>query len=131
MRPRFSLRTLLALNTAVALFCYYWVIMPTRTAQQFVDAVKSNDFVTADECFRNAKDRCYAKLNGKYWTFNLQANLEQRSLSEFLRGERRISYQLSFGGPRPLIGRGGTIISTAGGLQSPQETSGGFGGLAM
>ena len=131
MRPRFSLRTLLTLTTAFALFCYYWVIMPTRTAQRFLDAVKSNDFVTADECFRDAKDRNYAKLDGEYWAFKLQANLEQRSLAEFLRGERRISYQLSFGGPRPLIGRGGTIISTAGGLQSPQDTSYVSGGLAM
>ena len=131
MRPRFSLRTLLALTTALALFCYYWVIMPTRTAQKFLDAVKSSDFVTADECFRDSKDRYYAKLHAEYWTFKLQVNLEQRSLSEFLRGERRVSYQLSFGGPRPVIARGGTIISTAGGLQSPQDTSFAFGGMAM
>jgi hypothetical protein len=76
-----------------------------------------------DKCFHDSKDQYYAKLEREYWTFKLQANLEPRTLSELLRGERHISYQLSIGGPRPLIGQSGTIVSTARGLQSPQVTT--------
>ena len=35
MHLRFSLRTLLVLTTLLALFLYFWVIMPTQTAAAF------------------------------------------------------------------------------------------------
>ena len=131
MRPRFSLRTLFLITTALAAFCCYWFVFPSFQARRFVRAVRASDFAAADSCFRNADDQMLAQLNKEYWTFKLTAELKPCSLSEFLYGQRRINYQLSFGGPRPLIGRGGTITSTALGLQPLEVTSGFSGGYAL
>lgn len=131
MRPRFSLRTLFLITTALAAFCCYWFVLPSFQARRFVSAVRASDFVTADACFRNTDDQMLAKLHKEYWTFKLDAELEPCSFAEFLHGERRINFQLAFAGPRPLIARGGTITSTALGLQSLEVTTGGFGSYSM
>jgi hypothetical protein len=109
----------------------YCLILPSLNARRFVRAVNAGDFATADTCFVDENDRFLESHNREYWTFKLGANLEPWSLSEFFHGERHISYTLNFGGPRPLIHRGGTIVASFRGLGSFDHTSGGFGGFSM
>ena len=129
-RLRFSLRAVLIAVVFVAM-ASYCLILPSLNARRFVRAVKSDDFAAADKWFIHEKDRFLDAYSKQFWTFNFDASVEPWSLSEFLHGERRISYQLNFGGPRPLVGKGGTIVSNFRGLESLEVTSGGFSGFSM
>jgi hypothetical protein len=123
MHFKFSLRAAFVATAVVALFCY-WLMLPTIKAQRFIGAVKSSDFRAADNHLRDPKDRFLDDYSKKYWTFQLQAALAPLSAREFLRGERRITFRLAYGGPRPVIIVEGTLVSTARGLSSPEVTTG-------
>ena len=75
MRPRFSLRTLLIITTLIALCCYYWVIRPTQTAKQFVRAVNSEDYATADKLTWHTSDLTLSKWKDERWGFTTNAEL--------------------------------------------------------
>ncbi len=96
MRPRFSLRTLLILTTALALFCYYWVIMPTRTAKQFVHAINSEDYATADKLTWHSSDLTLSKWKDERWGFTTTADLAPWSIRQLLHGNRDILLQMTY-----------------------------------
>ena len=56
MRPRFSLRVLLAVTALAAAFCYWWVAWPTVVATRFVEAENSGDYVAADRMIHRGQD---------------------------------------------------------------------------
>src|SRR3954470_18705017 len=96
MRPRFSLRTLLIFTTALAFFCYYWVIRPTQNAKQFVRAVNAEDYTTADQLTRHASDLTFAKWKDERWGFTTNAKLSPWSARQFLRGNRDIELYTTY-----------------------------------
>jgi hypothetical protein len=96
MRPRFSLRTLLILTTALALCCYYWVIMPTRTAKQFVRAINSEDYTTADKLASHTSDLTLSKWKDERWGFSTKADLAPWSVRQLLRGNRDIELYMTY-----------------------------------
>src|SRR5690348_70662 len=96
MRPRFSLRTLLIVTTALAVFCYYWVIKPTQTAKQFVNAVNAEDFSTADELTWHATDLAFEKWKDERWGFSPKAELTPWTMRQLLRGTREINLYVTY-----------------------------------
>ncbi len=106
-------------------------MLPTIEARRFVRAVESSDFAVADSCFCDPQDRFLDDYNKKFWTFELQATLDPFSMSEFWKRERRVTFHISYGGPKPLTISDGTIIATSHGLSSPEITGGASWGMAI
>jgi hypothetical protein len=96
MRPRFSLRTLLVFTTALAVFCYYWVIRPTQTAKQFVRAANSEDYRTADKLSWHASDLSFSKWKDERWGFSANAELAPWSVRQLLQGRRDILLYMTY-----------------------------------
>jgi len=96
MRPQFSLRTLLALTTLLALFCYYWVIMPTRTAQRFIRAVNSEDYTTAEQLSRHNSELAFTKWKDERWGLTTEAELAPWSVRQLLRGSRDLIMHMKY-----------------------------------
>ncbi|HEX3601894.1 MAG TPA: hypothetical protein VHU84_17205 [Lacipirellulaceae bacterium] len=96
MRPRFSLRTLLVLTTLLALFCYFWVIMPTQTAQQFVHAVNAEDYAIADRLASHDSDFTLSKWKDERWGFIAEAELAPWSARQLLHGTRDVTMRIKY-----------------------------------
>src|SRR5690348_4069476 len=95
-RPRFSLRTLLIATTLLAFFCYFWVIRPTQTAKQFVRAVNSEDYTTADELAWHSSNLAFSKWKDERWGFSTKADLAPWSIRQLLRGNRDIELYMTY-----------------------------------
>jgi hypothetical protein len=132
MRPRFSLRALLIFTAAFSVFSYYWTVMPRATAQRFVGAVLEQSYELADGSFRDRQDRFLSNWNEKYWHFKAGAELEQWSLSDFIRGERRVRLWVMYSDAGPLRALEWTVIATPAGMRSPESAmvTGISGGIA-
>lgn len=122
MRPRFSLRTLLALTTVLAFFCYYWIILPTHTARCFVSAIKSENFSTADHLFWQASDRTLADLKDKRWGFNATAGLAPWSFSQLITGRREVAFYMTYFQFDETHETRMQLSATPFGVQSPRNT---------
>ena len=96
MRFRFSLRTLLIVTGLLAGFCYYWIVMPSATAERFVRSIGSEDYTTADRIFWKADDRVLAEWNEQRWGFRSTAELAPWSVSQLLSGRRELQLRVSY-----------------------------------
>ncbi len=96
MRPRFSLRSLLAATTLLALFLYYWVIMPTRTAEHFIRAVNSQDYATADKLVGDTRNFDLMRWKVDRWGLTTETELEPLSLSQILQGGRNVNMRMKY-----------------------------------
>ena len=123
MRLRFSIRALFVLTTIVALGCW-WLVIPSLSAQRFVQAINSADYQQADACFRKSDDRFIAKWNDEHWQFAASAELEPWTFREILCGQRRVQLHLSYGGPSPLRIRTYTVTATRSGLLEAEFSGG-------
>ena len=121
MRPRFSLRTLLILTTLLAIFCYYWIILPSNTARCFVNAIHSEDFPTADHLFWQASDRTLTESKEKRWGFNATADLAPWSLSQLIAGRREIAFYMTYFQFDETHETRAQLRATPFGVQSPQD----------
>jgi hypothetical protein len=90
MRFRFSLRTFLVLVALLAAFCYFWFVMPTRTANRFIEAVQAKEYDAADLMFRAPDSRFIASSAEKYWAFEATAERLPISLHQLLTGRRNV-----------------------------------------
>lgn len=115
---RFSLRTLFAGATLVALACY-WMIRPTVIAERFVRAVSAKNYERADAYFRDPNDRFLFDMQEKHWRFFARAELEPCSFRDFVRGHRLVGLQVSYGDAGPMRKLTWTVIVTRGGLLAP------------
>jgi hypothetical protein len=78
MRPRFSIRWLLALFAASASVCYVLFVRPTTLAHRFVEAVAERDFDTVESLLGHrlavfktdsqSVDRVYAEVMPRDWS---------------------------------------------------------------
>jgi hypothetical protein len=131
MHLKFSLRTLFLTTTIVAAVCY-WLVLPTLKAQRFVRAVASEHYKLADAYFRNQGDQFLFDWNEKHWRFKAEAGLEEWSLPELLRGERRVRLRVIYGDAGPMRTRAWTVVATRNGLLQPEPAfSGGVSGIAI
>ena len=96
MHLRFSLRTLLVLTTLLALFLYFWVIMPTQTAQRFIRAVNSQDYATADKLVGDTRNFDLKRWKIERWGLTTETELEPWSLSQFLKGGRNVNIRMKY-----------------------------------
>ena len=122
MRPRFSLRTLLALTTLTALLCY-WLILPTLKAQKFVAAVTAKDFARADGHLRNSNDAFLVNANEKHWGFVADARLAPWSLAQLLSGRRSISLNTQYFELDETHEIRAQLTATSFGIQASQNTT--------
>lgn len=93
MKPRFSLRAMLALTTVVGLACL-WRSRPARVADQFVRAVNADDFVRADAMFRRGEHAFVAEFMGRDNRNRAIARAEQQTVKEWLLGSCRVGVEL-------------------------------------
>lgn len=96
MRPRFSLRTLLAATTLLAVFCYYWFIRPTQTAERFVHAINVEDFAAADNLVGHASDMNFSKWKDERWGFIADAELAPWSFRQLFGGTRDVNMRMKY-----------------------------------
>jgi hypothetical protein len=123
MRPRFSLRTLLALTTAVALLCYYWVIMPTRTAQQFVHAINTEDFTAAERLTAHNSDLAFTKWKDERWGFIADAELAPWSVRQLLHGTRDVAMRMKYFQLDQNFEVEMRLVATSVGLNKPDQVA--------
>jgi hypothetical protein len=119
MRLRFSLRTFLILVALLAAFCYYWFVLPSVTANRFIQAVATNDYVAADRLFSDPKDRFIAASAEKYWAFEPTAELLPVTFGQLLRGRRHVSLHYRYFHLDLNVDSIAHIPATPSGLKSP------------
>jgi hypothetical protein len=119
MNIRFSLKTFFVLVTLLAAFCYYWFVLPTVTAKQFVQAIAAGDYAAADELFSNLDDRFIASSAKKYWAFESKAALLPVSLPQLLSGRRQVHLKLDYFHLDENVNTLADIRATPLGLKSP------------
>ncbi len=128
MRPKFSLRTLFLMTTVVAAG-FYWLMLPTITAQRFARAIASENYQLADSYFRDPGDQFLHSWNEKHWRFQASANLDPWSVRGFAIGRRSVTLRVAYGDAGPMRPAAWIVVATQTGLQKPEPTwSGGAGG---
>jgi hypothetical protein len=95
LRLRYSLRTLLIVMAILALFCT-WLVVPTLTANRFLSAVETREYLVADNYFRNPDDRFLNQHSEERWAFQTSAELEPWTVGQLLHGKRRIVMHLHY-----------------------------------
>jgi hypothetical protein len=93
MRPRFSLRTLIAAITLLAIFLYYWIIMPTQRAQRFIRAVNSQDLATIEKL---SSEVTLAKWKDERWGLTIEAKVAAWSMHQLLSGKRIVILHMKY-----------------------------------
>lgn len=119
MRIRFSLRTSFLLVTLLAILCYFWFVMPSRSAQRFLAVIAAEDYQLADQFFRDPGDRFIANSADKYWGFSSQADLLPTSIGQILTGRRRVHLRLAYFHLDQHVDCNANIVVTAFGLSPP------------
>jgi len=94
-RPRFSLRALFVVTTAVAVICTY-IVLPSITANRFLAAIADKNFVTADSFFRNPSDKFLEEWADKKWAFQVTADLAPWSFGQIFCGQREVVVRVDF-----------------------------------
>jgi hypothetical protein len=119
MRPRLSLRTFLAFAALVALICT-WCVLPTMAARQFVRAVETGQFKSADEMFRDPNDRCLEKWDHDCWSFHASGQVATWTFAQLLTGRRNVEFNINYFALDQIVSRNGVIPVTPLGANSPQ-----------
>jgi len=88
MRPRFSLRSLLILLTFAALACA-WLVIPSRNAEQLVNAIDEGDYSAADDLFRG-RHKVLQTWSTQPYVDTISSELLDQTLSDVAFGRRRI-----------------------------------------
>lgn len=92
---RFSLRVMLAATFVVALGLY-WLMLPTLRARQFVEAVQTEDFATAQAMLRPAYNP--REFHSQMLEMTKSAEIEPLTLSQLWDGRRKVNLWLAWGG---------------------------------
>jgi hypothetical protein len=119
MRLRFSLRTFFILVALLAAFCYWWFVLPSVTANRFIQAIAAKDYVAADRLFSDPKDRFIAAAADKYWAFETTAELGPITFGQLLTGQRHVSLHYRYFHLDLNVDSIAQIPATPFGLQSP------------
>jgi hypothetical protein len=102
MRPRFSLRTLLAITTLAAVGCW-WCVGPTLVAEQFIAARERGDFATMERLWTGQRRRPprldYVVMLSRRPSLDrrgLECQLLPQTWRDLFRGIRRIKVDYRF-----------------------------------
>lgn len=123
MRMRFSIRTLLLTTTLLAVACYYWIVLPSATAQQFIDCINTERYPTADHMFWHDADRTFTRWKDERWGFTCDAELGPWSVRQFLCGRRVVVLHMKYFQFDENYSVAMELAATSFGMQSPQYTS--------
>jgi hypothetical protein len=93
MRPRFSLRKLLILTTAFALFCYYLAVRPITLAKAFADRVAAKEYRAADLLCGDSKQSFLVAQAADWDNCDVAVNFERRDWSDILRCQQRMTLE--------------------------------------
>jgi hypothetical protein len=118
MHLRFSLRTLFILTTLTAIACG-WAVLPSLTAQRFLNTLAEKDYPQADLFFSNPADQFLAAWADKRWAFSATGELAPWTVGQALRGKRHVVVRLGYFEFDQNGSRTATIAATALGLGEP------------
>jgi hypothetical protein len=74
----------------LAAFCYFWIVMPTLTANRFVEAIVAKDYHAADVLFDVPDAGFLVRSAETYWAFNARAERLPITLDQLLTGRRHV-----------------------------------------
>lgn len=96
-RMRFSLRDLFVITTLAAIGAYWWSVLPTTLAKQFITAIQQEQYDAADRMFPTAEDRFLAELYKQANRFEVEALLEPKDQNNNWPSSRVIALRITYG----------------------------------
>jgi hypothetical protein len=103
----------------LAAFCYFWFVMPSLTANRFMEAVAAQDYHAADRLFRVPNHRFIADSAETYWAFEARAERLPITLHQLLTGRRHVVLHFDYFHLDHNVSSQAHIAATPFGLGSP------------